>query len=326
VTTVLKAHLHLTDLNGPWRHDGLRWVSGGSWIEPFNSPALEVVTAVGDGTTLLVVREVSTRTSQSPTINPARLRSQMSAWPTDFVTVDLDRASVMLTAGARGSAPVFLTAAGEELDLSWWLPDLRTHLTADRIDRENALRFLTGQEIYSNTTLWPNVARLTERAQARWTVAGLTVVLPDAAPHYRARTLAEGANPIDAYDILLRSELYHRQLPAEHTFVEVSGGLDSANVALTARDVLPGTRAYGLLIAGAAAEQQRLRRQQLVDHLGLADLPIETLPHAPFSGHLHTGSFIDPLVEPYRECLISHASDGSSRYRPVAANCWQRDR
>jgi hypothetical protein len=66
--------------------------------------------------------------------------------------------------------------------------------------------------------------------------------------------------------------------------VELSGGLDSANVAVSAAALSSGqVLSAGLIVAGRAGFEQEIRRWIIVDHLGLRDVTVPANDHLPFS-------------------------------------------
>ncbi|HZN18673.1 MAG TPA: asparagine synthase-related protein [Micromonosporaceae bacterium] len=303
---MLRARIEAAACTGPWAWSAGRWRCGASWVEPFANPAIESFAATDGDETVIVIRE-ALRGSPAGRTGGSELRDVVdpaTAWPADFHVLRLRPEALTITAGCRGYAPVYLATAAGVLDVSWDLPDLAGHLTADDLDTAVLARYLTRQGRYGVRTLWPAVTLLTERSTAVFDGSGLRLRLPAPAVHYRARDLVPGADPVGAFDQLLAAELGRRAAPADTTFVEVSGGLDSANVAVTAARALPGTRSYGLLVGGVAGDQQRQRRRYLVDLLGLHDVTRDALRCPPFAGrHRTAGELFDPAAEPYWECL-----------------------
>lgn len=307
---MFRARIALKDSTGPWNRQGRRWVCGSSWIEPFPNPALEELFISDETSAAVIVRERLTNqrlpASFSGLVDFRGAVEAQKAWPAEYNVIELRQADIIISAGARGSAPVYALVDNDIIHLSWRVSEFRRFLAAGNIDRAEVALFLTGNDQYSHHTIWRNVTRLTERCRIQFNASGLKVRLPESALHCEPRELVPGSDPIGAYDALLRHELTMRDLPVK-TVAEVSGGLDSANVAITATALLPGLRSYGLAIGGAAREQQLCRRRTLIHVLGIEDLTIDAMNHLPFSGHSKraVNSFLDPMVEPYRECLGS---------------------
>ena len=274
---MLSLCLQLSDLSRPWIwHDG-QWVSGQSWIRPFDHAVLSSSCRRGDTSILIEGRE----------------RREDG----DFVTVKILRDRVSLTAGPHGTAPLYLTVRNGILHGSWSLPDLVGHTGSGQLLDRALTRMLTRRHRYSSDTLFTDIHRLTERATATaGPFAGLTIQYPLDAPHVTTpRQLRRDVDPVRAFDIVLTTLAARVSAPTDSTAIELSGGADSANVAVAVatarRDQI---RSYGLLLAGEMGRHQQHRREAIVRHLDLLDTPTRATRHPPFtptgargSGHPH---------------------------------------
>jgi len=293
---MLKLRISLADAGGPWIQSGSTWRCGESRIEPVPHPALETVSSVGEGGARTIVRERC----------PGRDGQRHAAdWPGDFIAVELGPRRVRLRAGLRGVAPVYLAADGDTVRGSWDLADLRGAMSAnDLVDREVA-RLLTMRFRYGRDTLFAGALRLTERSAAIFSDAGLHLGYPEPAMHSRARELREGADVVDAYGRLLEAAVTSRVYEPASACVELSGGLDSANVAATLAVLHPRqVTASAMVILGAAGTQQAARRAELISVLGLgADVPVGFDGHLPLSpaGRRGNGLPVTPYEDPYDE-------------------------
>jgi asparagine synthase (glutamine-hydrolysing) len=88
--------------------------------------------------------------------------------------------------------------------------------------------------------------------------------------------------------------------------VELSGGMDSANVAVTLaargdREVL----ACALIFGGDIGAQQVRRRREMIEYCGFRDLRIDALEYPPLMAHgaRAAGEAIDPLAEAFHEAV-----------------------
>ncbi|MFI6466813.1 asparagine synthase [Streptomyces sp. NPDC050538] len=145
-------------------------------------------------------------------------------------------------------------------------------------------RTLNRQHRYSADTLFEGVYRLTERATAVYTTAGLIIVHPEAAQHVlEPRRLRVGIDPVSAFDALLTEVVAEWCATASCVGVEVSGGADSGNVTLSTTAAGFGrVDTFGLLMGGRIGLLQQERRRALVDHLGLRDTAVPAMRHPPF--------------------------------------------
>ena len=272
-----------------WRWDTDRWVSGQSWIRPAHVAALEAELVPGDGSGVhALVREDK-------------------GGEVDFTSLFLRPGEVQVSAGVFGTAPLYLVAAGEDLYGSWDLVDLRLHLRPDRLNPRAMARTLTRRHRYSADTLFDGVYRLTERATAVFTTAGLTILYPEPAQHVlEPRRLRPGVDPVDAFDVLLTEVAAGWRSTASCVGVEVSGGADSGNVTLsTAAAGFGSVHTFGLLMAGRIGRLQQDRRRMLVDHLGLRDTAVPAMQHPPFvpGGVRERGLPHDPAGAFYQEAF-----------------------
>lgn len=104
-------------------------------------------------------------------------------------------------------------------------------------------------------------------------------------PRHRARKLRPGAEPVARFGTLM-DQVVHDALDGLRgpVAVELSGGLDSANVAASAAALSSGqVLSAGLIVAGRAGLDQEIRRRIIVDHLGLRDLTVPANDHLPLA-------------------------------------------
>lgn len=272
-----------------WRWDTDRWVNGQSWIRPAHAAVLEAELVPGDGSGVhVLVREGK-------------------GGEVDFTSLLLRPDEAQVSAGVFGTAPLYLVAVGEDLYGSWDLADLRPHLQPDRLNPRVMARTLTRRHRYSADTLFHGVYRLTERATAVFTIAGLTILYPEPAQHVlEPRRLRAGVDPVDAFDALLTEAVAGWRSTAKCVGVEVSGGADSGNVALsTAAAGFGSVLTFGLLMGGRIGRLQQDRRRMLVDHLGLRDTAVPAMLHPPFvpGGVRERGMPHDPAGAFYQEAF-----------------------
>jgi asparagine synthase (glutamine-hydrolysing) len=202
-------------------------------------------------------------------------------------------------------APLYLTGNNKELKGSWDLTDLREHCrTGALVDRE-IVRLLRLRHRYTHDTLWQGIHRLTERSTASWTADGLTPTYPPGAPHTEPRALRPGADVLDAYEQLLAQAITRRHFNPEHSAMELSGGMDSANVAAGLATLhRPGITAAAMLLGGAAREQQIRRRKEMISAFGIAqDVCTDVMAHLPLNpaGRRANGESVSPYDDPWTE-------------------------
>lgn len=158
---------------------------------------------------------------------------------------------------------------------------------------------------YGHDTIFAGARRLTERSTAWFAGTGLRLAYPEAAEHGCARKLAPGADVIAAYERLLRAAVTSRAYDPRKTCAELSGGLDSANVAATLGTLHPGqVTASAMILPGETGIQQAFRRADLIAILRLGrDMPVSFAGRLPLSpaGRRGRGIPVTPYEDPYDE-------------------------
>lgn len=302
----------LGDAGTPWRQEGRRFVEGRSWVEPFPHPALECdVVTDGVECTCLIVRE---RVPGSPcgapvprTVSAAEYASALDAvdtWPADTVIVESSRRGwVRVRAGRGGVAPVHVAARDGVLYGSWNPADLRP-FAGPGLDEREVTRRLTMRPRYGHAMFATGLHRVTERATAHYD-GTLTVHYPAAAPHTRARTLRPDADVLGAYEALLDQALDRHVYDPDATAVQLSGGLDSANVAMALAAQHPGRITTGAMtLDGEAGAQQDRRRAEMLTHGGFrTDVRVPAIAYPPLHpcGTRARGAPVTPYEDIYLE-------------------------
>ncbi|WP_171146128.1 asparagine synthase [Streptomyces sp. S3(2020)] len=281
---MLSFRLRLSDTHSSgWRWDTDRWVLGESWIRPAHATVLNAELELGHGSSACVlVREDKDGES-------------------DHTSLLVRTGQIQVSSGVFGTAPLYLVSVAEDLYGSWDLTDLRPHLRPDRLTPRAVARTLSRRHRYSADTLFEGVHRLTERATATFTTTGLTIHYPEPAQHVlEPRTLRAGVDPVGTFDALLTEVVAEWRPAASCIGVEVSGGADSSNVALsTAAADFGSVHTFGLLMGGRIGRLQQARRRELVERLGLRDTSVPAMQHPPF------------VPGGVRECRVPHDPAGA---------------
>jgi hypothetical protein len=319
---VLAFHLARADLCGPpWRWDGDR-CRRDSWIAPLAHPLLEHGLLVGVGRILVWTRE---RTEPAATVpgctagtDDERIQ-RIKATDGEYLIIQLDRDTVRIHAGPYGTAPLYLAAGDRALDGSWDITTLRNHCRADHLVDRVLTRVLTRQHRYGADTPFAGIRRLTERATATWDPDGLRLRYPAPAPHIVwPRRVREGVDPIDSFGQVLGRVVGRYPTSRQQAAVELSGGADSANVALSLAEHHGRPRSVGLVLAGELGRHQKYRRDTIARRLRLHDHAVTAHRYPPFSigglrsrlrPHDPTGDF---YLEAF-QALARHAADAGVR-------------
>ncbi|MFD5856063.1 hypothetical protein [Streptomyces chartreusis] len=287
-----------------WEWAGDRWRSGSSWISPYNHPALEIWSALDSQRVAFQVRE---RAPERPPHSPGSPRAlstqayneavaEARGWERAHHLIEITPYGITVSTGARCPAPVYLTVHRSTLHGHWDVTRLRNVMPDQRLDPIEIARLLALTGHYSRRTAWQCVNLLTERSSAWFHDGELRVQMPEPARHDEPRELAPDARVIDGYEHLLDAVLADHHYVPEQTAIELSGGMDSSNVAMSMAARHGPILASGALIQeGPAGEQQRRRRQAMIDYSGFRDttlraadyLPMDPqhTPHVPLGPH-----------------------------------------
>lgn len=317
---MLKCSVDLRTVAGPWQWSGAEtgWARGEDRILPLSHPALEARSVTDDARTLMVVRErAAGRASLLRSIGPTLVDEaayecavqECRTWPVQSIWIEAGPQGVRLQTGLGGVCPLYLAYTKGTLTGSWELMDLRACLSAGALNEREVMRLLVGRPRYGHGTLFSTVKRLSEHSTAYADAQGLRLTYPAAAAHALPSELAEnadGAALVDAFESVVDHVLARRPLAPGRTAAQLSGGMDSTNLAISLALNHPQLiTPCAMLIGGDAGGQQVARRRTVIGHFGFAaDVTVPASAHPPL---LPAGlrrshpEAISPLDEPHLE-------------------------
>ncbi|MET9025958.1 asparagine synthase-related protein [Nocardia sp. NPDC004168] len=296
-----------------WRWDGRAWRKGDSWIVPLRHPALTHRMVTCEETVSVVSRE---RRRGDPAVEPGapeqisyaeliRLAQETARWPIDYTMLRIDAGTVAVEAGVWAIAPIYLAGGRDRLAGSWQPTDLHDYADTSTLSDTEVARLLTRRHRYGHETVWRAVKRLTERSTATWQDGTLRLTYPSPAEHAMPRPLRRGADVLTAFEHALDTAVHRREFPAHQCGIELSGGLDSTNVAATlAERGGQMITAAAVLMDGSCGQAQRNRRRQLIEEFHCAgDITVDATEHLPFhpGGVRGRGLPVSPYSEPWIE-------------------------
>lgn len=191
---------------------------------------------------------------------------------------------ISISRTSQGTSPLFACCFQNRLTLSWRYEDVLGAVGAINPDIEFCRRFVNGgssrtreQIIRGTYNFWPGEL-------ISFGADGLAIEEASVRPIPSPTPIKDDGDVSGAFFELLKRELNRYRKRAKAPLVEVSGGLDSATLALAAGAVLEGASSYGLIQLGVAGQQQQRRRLELISKTGLIDfeIPANTIP--PFAG------------------------------------------
>jgi asparagine synthase (glutamine-hydrolysing) len=288
---VLKADIALADLalEPAWHDDHL--AIGSSHVTPYAHPMLETLLVRAPGRWFIVVRErtadIASSTKGHGAVVDAQddttyrsLHRECLLWPLDYVLIEVAQAGhrLRICAGTLGTAPVYCRATDERLAVSWDSADF-----ADRpavLDMEVASHQLALRTTYAARQLYTGVVLLTERASLH--------VEPGRARFRYPDSIEEGGPAVDAGEDMLprfaealRRAVQLRPWLDGSVSLELSGGMDSATVAVALASLHNDIDSKGILLDGEVRAPQVRRRQLMVERLRLSDHVVDITAFPP---------------------------------------------
>lgn len=265
---MMRFEVHSDSLAGHWHWQGAMWRSGSSWISPLASPALRRDSNFADQGLRLAVREVRANG--------------------DFVEMEIEPGETLkVTAGPLGVAPLYISECESRIVGSWDPVDLAPFASADSLSPAVVARLLTRRHRYSTDTLFSRITRVTAGSTVVWRPSsGLVLRYPASAAHViQPRVLRQGADPVAHFGRMLdRVASDACETQDGPIAVELSGGLDSTNVAASVAQATTGTiLSAGLLVAGITGRAQIARRRTIIEYLGLRDVVVAAADHLPLA-------------------------------------------
>lgn len=273
-----------------WEWVGDRWRSGSSWISPYDHPALETWSAQDSQRVVFQVRERAPgRAPHSPgSPQPVNTKAYNEAiaeardWARAHHLIEITPNGITVTTGTHCPAPVYLTVNHTTLHGHWDVTRLRDVMSHQHLDPIEITRLLALTGHYSTRTAWQGISLLTERSSAWFHDGELRVRMPESARHDEPRELAPNARVLDGYERLLDAVLADHYYVPERTAIELSGGMDSSNVAMSLATRHGPILVSGALIQeGAAGEQQKRRREAMIRYAGFRDTVLRAAGYLP---------------------------------------------
>lgn len=304
---MISLRIELADLSLPLTEHGNAVRFGRSRIEAFASRMVRLVVTHDPVQTVVRIGEVGSTTGSG----------NAAAWSVRFEELDFeaiemvlrpDQRSLILRRTVRPGTPLYVSLENRVLVASWRFEEAVSNLGRRTANREACALYLTHgptvtreQVIAGVSMLWPGETLTVTDGKASY-----REVDDDAVPV--PAVLANGARATDMLKELIRDAASPAVRAAAAPTLEVSGGLDSACVAVATRALRDDFASYGLLHHGAVGVQQRERRDELIGLLSLDDAEFPPDAPAPIAGLSVAENRITPLDDNHRQAC-AHAVD-----------------
>lgn len=184
---------------------------------------------------------------------------------------------------AAGSSPLYIAAEQDRLVASWKFEDAVGLIAEPRPNPEACRIFLEHESCQVRDQVIQGIFMLWPGESATFNHDGLTFREADTPDIALPSTLTENARATDEFVERIAESLRTSLSKAANPLIELSGGLDSSCVAVAACTVRQDINSYGLVHEGAMGIQQRKRRSELVELLGLNDFEYPGYEHTPLA-------------------------------------------
>lgn len=286
---MLKADIPLSDLTQEVKLEGGVIRAGNGRITPYPHAALETLLIRTELQWFVCVRERRAEATTKArfteaTVTPeefARLHRESLLWPLDYVMMEVAQAGcrIKLRAGVCGVAPVYCRASHDRLEISWDFSDLmRRDLF---VDGEVASHYLALSPVYASRQIFSGITMLTERASFFMAPGQALYQYPPVAPPTIGEEETDEEKAVDRFGELLRDVIAKRPLLSDRSGVQLSGGMDSAAVAMAVTELAGPIHSRGILIGDTNRDAQIQRRRRIIEHLHLSDGTVDILAFPP---------------------------------------------
>lgn len=312
---MIKFNLDLKNLRDFDFQNG-QWISTKTSIEVFCSPMLEYFSISNGALTAFVVREKETGQSMDRSIFLKTSEAEycqeiekIKSWKLEYFLIEInsENSTICLSRGSIDKVAIYYTINNGKLIGSWDLTDLHEFINqSDPFDRAEILLFLAGMPVYNHKTIYKNIFKITERSKILFGNRGVEVFLPKNAELFEESILKPDIDPTEAFYGILENQLTHYrtllELPANEIGCELSGGLDSAIVAMLVSDFFKrnGINCYTLLLSGDMGKQQQIRTSEII---GGWNLKSNSINIDDFGGPLKQSGFLlrNGMISVYEE-------------------------
>ncbi|WP_316169066.1 MULTISPECIES: hypothetical protein [unclassified Bradyrhizobium] len=291
---MLQAILNISDLaaSSP-TVEGPAVSIGGSHIHPFLHANLESILVRGAGQWFFVARERlrdddQARSSikvlsQVPPDRFHQLYQECVDWPLDFILVEVAciGGRLRVRAGQLGSLPVYFCVSerSRSVVLSWDFADFLHESRSP--DVEVLAHHLTMKASYSVRQPCIGVNLLTAGAKLYVDANDTQFEYGPREPSRSSRGLMENVDATEEFGRILRDVIFLRPPGVGGSAVELSGGMDSACVAMALADDPGSITCGGILVDDESSPAQRARRSQVLSILNCRDISIDMQDHLP---------------------------------------------
>ncbi len=199
--------------------------------------------------------------------------------------------------------PIYVSGETNQFCAHWDFNSIVSQRQLVTLSRTELRRFIQYGPELSQDTIAQNIKQLLPGQKAIWSPGGAEIEISDGNHfnYFEQSALSASANLSSAFIDLIKSSttvaLNQALIPA----IELSGGMDSSCAAIALKDEHNSLHSYALIHRGNAGDQQRARRNELIQLLNLIDCQVDSTICKPFTGLDRLPSDADFIISPYDE-------------------------
>lgn len=202
-------------------------------------------------------------------------------WPLEYNLIEVlpDEKRIQVRAGVIGSAPIYCYCTSTELVISWNLSDFRPYTNC--IDTEVLVAALSLSTQYSARQILHGVYMMTERAAYTVSPEGAQFRYPEPKIDPSRYDQISSIEYAEIFDAEIRNIISLRPVCDEKIAVELSGGVDSAAVAVALKQQNGSFCTFGVVLQNETAAHQVIRRDKLGTTLKVDDYIVRLSEYMP---------------------------------------------
>lgn len=274
-----------------WQYKNKKFIQGNNFIQPFESSYLESTFLSNEFTKVFIIRERNFQKNKNilfkePTtikkinthqLNEVIIETNDSNLEFAIIIIDNENAITKLIKGSSNNVPIYYTKNSKCIHASWDINDLYYSLSANNVFNYHTLASHLSLDFnYTTSTIYNEINIVSERSEVIFNGFEKTKVnLPEPSPIYKERVIKPEVNVVEVFLSLLRKKLLIHGINSNNFICELSGGLDSAIVAITAAHINNNPiKTIGMILNGEMGEQQKRRRNELIEKFKIIDSPV----------------------------------------------------
>jgi asparagine synthase (glutamine-hydrolysing) len=265
--------IDLDDINNDLQNNNGQLCLGQSYVEKFETLHLMMTHMTGVTRRIIWVGEDANPVSHA--LESARISAAVRAVD-DFEGVaviieEKPKPNILIARTTGGTTPLFVAAVNGIIVASWKFEFVAESLSVREPDVEACRLFLEHSQTRSRNQIIKGVYMLWPGEAVCFDNNGLSFEQISSPAIVISSALNDDARATDVFLDLITQAAKRSLERSTGPAVEVSGGLDSSCVAVAIARIRPDLKSYGAIQPGIVGQQQRRRRDELINLLKIDD-------------------------------------------------------